>query len=121
MYGFSTAAATTGLLVTTQEVVEPMFEKPESIGITLEVVREVLLQIWSEQACRNPAHWPETVERLTANGKMQRAIDACQVIAAAFTDGSPDDPYDVIWRAFPLLDAKHRARFVDRLLQVCRS
>jgi hypothetical protein len=92
-------------------------------------VRELLLATWGRQACQNPAHWPEVLERLlkdapatpggTSHGRasLKPAVEeAVAALAAAFAAGPPPDPADCVWRAFPKLDRAHCAELAELLM-----
>jgi hypothetical protein len=105
--------------------------------------RELLLQTWGEQACRNPDHWPDTLAALLRgrphddrdfeDGHLKERAryprgsllpwvdDATRILTAAFANGVPDDPADAIWRAFSKLDREHCALLADRLITAARG
>jgi hypothetical protein len=78
-------------------------------------VRELLLAVWLEQACRRPADRPETQERILLRWGT-RVHDAVAELANVFRDMPPADPARVVWRAFPLLDRDHCAQLATLLI-----
>jgi hypothetical protein len=77
-------------------------------------VRELLLAVWLEQACRRPADRPEVLARLLL--RWGPAVDEAVAALAAFRDGVPADPADATWRAFPRLDRNHCAQLTTSLI-----
>jgi hypothetical protein len=91
-------------------------------------VREILLQVWGEQACRRAEDWPEVLARLMKSspaspGGFPRASLAPLVDSAVaqlvhlFGKDVPVDPARAVWRAFPRLDSLHCAKLADLLLE----
>jgi hypothetical protein len=78
-------------------------------------VREVLLAVWLEQACRRPADRPETQEEMLLRWGT-RVDEAVAKLADAFRDVPPADPAREVWRAFPLLDRAHCAQLATLLI-----
>jgi hypothetical protein len=105
--------------------------------------RKLLLRTWGEQACRNPAHWPDTLaallrgrphdERDFEDGHLKERAkfprgsmlpwvnDATRALTVAFANGVPPDPADAVWRAFSKLDRTHCATLADRLVNAARA
>ena len=79
-------------------------DNPETIATKTgsewaDIVRELLVDIWLEQACRRPADRPGTRERLLAvHGP--RVDEAVAELARRFATWPTDDPAAVVWRAF---------------------
>jgi hypothetical protein len=90
-----------------------------------ERIREALLDVWGHQACRNPADWPDTLERFmkAGGGKWPRAalkpaVD--EAVEALFLRGNATDKGagitdDEVWRAFSRLDPEHRGTLAQWL------
>jgi hypothetical protein len=112
--------------------------------LTEQRVRELLLRTWGEQACRNPANWPDTLESLLRgrphdardfdeHGHLKEraryprssllpAVDeATRTLTAAFARGVPDEPATVVWRAFSKLTRDSCARLTERLIAASRG
>jgi hypothetical protein len=73
----------------------------------IDTVREKLMEVWGQQACRCPEHWPGVCQRLLENlGPL--VDDAVTHLARLFGTGKPiSDPTYAVWRLFPRLDHKH--------------
>jgi hypothetical protein len=44
-------------------------------------------------------------------------VEAAVVTLARAFEGEPEEPEDVVWRAFPMLDPQHRAALAQRLVE----
>ena len=80
--------------------------------LTPERTRVLLLGVWSRQACRLAADWPDVLARLTESSSRHgsfepRVAEAVERLTAAFQAGIPPDAAHLIWRAFPMLDPGH--------------
>ena len=74
-----------------------------------ETVRKQLLLVWAEQACRNPAYWPDVEKRLLEKrgdgyDDGARLDAACTELAGAFSAPQlPSDPAQAVRAAWPKL------------------
>ena len=92
--------------------------------MTPEAVREALLAIWGEQACRKPDDWPKALRGLmkdTGSGDTKRAsykprLDhAVATLTEAYSTGLPRDGAALVWQVFPMLTRTNCARLAARL------
>jgi hypothetical protein len=88
-----------------------------------ETVRKQLLLVWAEQACRNPAYWPEVQERLLEKrgdgyDDGARLDAACTELAGAFSAPQlPSDPAQAIRRAWPKLTRENCCALATLLVE----
>lgn len=78
-------------------------------------IRTLLLQVWGEQACQNPAHWPDALARLRVarpnlRGSITPWIEHAVATIGAQLDAGKQLTGEDVWCAFPKLD---RARCVQ--------
>jgi hypothetical protein len=91
--------------------------------MSAEIVRELLLAIWSAQACRNPADWPAVLMRLLekrSNGYDDgaRLDTACLALAQIFgAPQLPADPTMAVWQAWPKLSRNSCDRLAELLIE----
>jgi hypothetical protein len=91
--------------------------------MTKEKVFELLLIIWAQQACRNPAHWAEVQRRLLEkqNGGSDgggRVDAACSELAEVFSGLElPADPALAIWQAWPKFSRDSCDRLAELLIE----
>jgi hypothetical protein len=80
-------------------------------------VRELLLQVWGEQACQRASDWPDVRQRLLE--QLATVVEsAVAELARLFGDGlPPDDPTLTVWRTFSKLDRVHCARLAAVLIE----
>jgi hypothetical protein len=93
------------------------------------MVTELMLRVWGEQACQNPADWPRVLKGLFADARSSRdnapvrasyqhrfdqAVDA---ITSALAESIPQNLQLVIWRAFSPLDRDHRHQLAALLIE----
>ena len=95
-------------------------------ALTHALIRELLLEIWGEQSCMHSANWPATLKQLFQKTEVRasykgRVDFACDLIAASFADGTPDNPCHVMHTAFAMLDRPHREKLVERLIAAQRG
>ena len=89
-------------------------------------VRELLLDEWGKQACRNPADWPGVLRALMRDGggpdvnkrcSMAPAVDlAVERLTALFEGAPPANPGLAVRRAFWKLDRAHAEALARRIL-----
>ena len=95
--------------------------------MTEEKVRELLFLIWSDQACRIPAHWPDVKWRLLGRRNDgyhdgARLDAACTELAQAFSaEQAPTDPAMVVWQAWPKLTLDNCHRLATLLIEAGES
>jgi hypothetical protein len=83
-------------------------------------VRELLIQVWGEQACQvNPKDWPAAFDRYMKDGKDRGSFkpfvdDAVPVLTSLANKPDTITPTEV-WRAFSKLDKEHCAILAERL------
>jgi hypothetical protein len=90
-------------------------------------VRQKLLQVWGEQACQFPKHWPGVLTRLLKDGaasggpgrsSLAPVVDtAVTELARLFADATPADPSHAVWCSFSKLDRPHCARLAALLIK----
>ena len=89
---------------------------PDTTDKWAPTVRELLLQVWLEQACRRPADRPDVQARLldTLAPLVDEAVIA---LAELFADGAPDEPALAVWRTFSRLDREHCPELAKLLIE----
>jgi hypothetical protein len=96
------------------------------IMLTPELVRELLLATWGQQACQHPEYWPEVLTKLLKDGTCTnpgntrasfapRVDPAVTALTEAYDAGTPADGVDLVWRVFPMLDRPHCAELAGLL------
>jgi hypothetical protein len=98
--------------------------------VTRETVAELMLRVWSHQACQvNPSDWPRVLRGLFSDASSSRdnsparasykpRLDqAVDTITAALANGIPDDLEQIIWKSFAMLDREHRQQLARELLE----
>jgi hypothetical protein len=111
--------------------------------LTEQQTRDALFEIWGQQACQNPAHWPEALENLLRgripderdvdeegnlkektrypSGGLRRYVDeATRALTQAFVNQVPVNPPITVWRIFPKLTKANCARLADRLVTLAQ-
>jgi hypothetical protein len=92
--------------------------------LTSEFVSGLLYRIWMEQACRNPAHREETLQRLLGNKTYALRVEevvAAILAANACVVPAVADLEMIIWRAFSPLDAAHRHELAEKLIEAAHG
>lgn len=100
------------------------------MAVSHETVAELMLRVWGKQACHiNPSDWPRVRKALFADAKSSRdnapvrsslkpRFDAAvDTITKALADCIPSNLDLVVWRAFPMLDDKHREQLAALLIE----
>jgi hypothetical protein len=89
-------------------------------GTGANLVRDLLVRTWGDQSCTvRRADWEDHVfDALVKDG---RSVDGAPDGAGACTTGIPNNVDQVVYLNFPLLDAAHRALFVQRLREAAAT
>lgn len=91
--------------------------------MSTETVRKQLLLVWAEQACRNPAYWPDVEKRLLERrgdgyDDGARLDAACTELARAFgAPQLPSDPAQAVRAAWPKLTGDNRCALATLLVE----
>jgi hypothetical protein len=82
-------------------------------------VRTHLYKVWGEQACHNPAQWPDVLERILAKKDhgwhLAPEVDKAVEALAVLYESRPNPKAIDIWRCWPKLN-KNRCEQLAELL-----
>jgi hypothetical protein len=99
------------------EIVSSISNDDHTAESRTETVRRHLLHVWGKQACQNPDHRPHVLEGLLEKHAALVYV-AVAALAREFGDGPPpDDPAQVIRRAFNRLDLEHSRELAALLIE----